>query len=184
MISNAQIKLIKSLHLKKNREEMKLFVAEGKKIVDELLNSANIEVVHVYASGSYFGNKPVSFITEEEMKKISMLTTPPNILAVCKIPPGNTVIPDLKKELSLVLDDIREPRATWVPSSALQTGLASALFFAPPNVWMLTTLKLCRQAWAPLHALRWIIKTCALFCRKAGTSRYPFMAPNLTGPIY
>ena len=61
---------------------MHLFVAEGKKIVDELLASAKIEVVHVYASGNYFGNKPFTKITEDEMKKISALTSPQNILAV------------------------------------------------------------------------------------------------------
>lgn len=109
MISQAQIKLIKSLHLKKNREQMNLFIAEGKKIVDELLNSDNIEVVHIYASGNYFEDTPFTKVTEEEIKKISALTTPPNLLAVCKIPAENTVIPDLQKELVLVLDDIRDP---------------------------------------------------------------------------
>jgi RNA methyltransferase, TrmH family len=109
MISKAQIKLIKSLHQKKNREHMHLFIAEGKKIVDELLESKNIEVVHIYVSGNYFGTKPFTKVTEEEMKKISALTTPPNILAVCKVPADNIVIPDLQKDLALVLDDIRDP---------------------------------------------------------------------------
>jgi TrmH family RNA methyltransferase len=109
MISKAQIKLIKSLHLKKNREQMNMFIAEGKKIVDELLDSDDIEVVHIYASGNYFENQPFTMVTEEEMKKISALTTPPNILALCRIPAENTVIPDLQGELVLVLDDIRDP---------------------------------------------------------------------------
>lgn len=109
MISQAQIKLIKSLHLKKNRDEMKLFIAEGKKIVGELLESKNVEVVRVYASGNYLGDKPLTKVTEAEMKKISALTTPPNILAVCRLPDDITTAPDLKKELVLVLDDIRDP---------------------------------------------------------------------------
>jgi len=109
MISQAQIKLIRSLHLKKNREEMNLFIAEGKKIADELLDCDNIEVVHIYASGNYFEDTPYTKVTEEEMKKISALTTPPNILALCRIPAENATIPDLKNELVLVLDDIRDP---------------------------------------------------------------------------
>lgn len=109
MISKAQIKLLKSLHQKKNREQMGLFVAEGKKIVEELLGSATIEVVHVYASGNYFGNKPYTQVTEEEMKKISALTTPPNIMAVCRTPKENNTLPDLQNELALALDDIRDP---------------------------------------------------------------------------
>ncbi|HTA26960.1 MAG TPA: RNA methyltransferase [Bacteroidia bacterium] len=109
MLSNAQIKLVKSLHLKKNREQMHLFIAEGKKMVDELLASPHIEIVHIYASGDYYGNKPFTKVTEAEMKKISALTTPPNILAVCRIPSESSTIPDLDKELVLILDDIRDP---------------------------------------------------------------------------
>lgn len=109
MLSNAQIKLVKSLHQKKNREQMHLFIAEGKKMVDELLDSKHIEILHIYASGNYFGNKPFTKVTEAEMKKISALTTPPNILAVCKTPADNSVMPELQKELVLVLDDIRDP---------------------------------------------------------------------------
>ena len=39
MITKNQIKLIRSLRLKKNRIKHNLFVAEGEKIVDELLES-------------------------------------------------------------------------------------------------------------------------------------------------
>ncbi len=108
MLSQAQIKLVKSLHLKKNREQMQLFIAEGKKIVDELLHS-HIEILHIYTSGNYFGEKTFTKITEAEMKKISALVTPPNILAVCRIPEDNLKMPDFQKELVLVLDDIRDP---------------------------------------------------------------------------
>ncbi len=87
---------------------MHLFIAEGKKIVDELLQS-HIDVVHLYTSGNYFGNKPFTKIDGDEMKKISTLTTPQNILAMCRIPAENSVIPDFSKELVLVLDDIRDP---------------------------------------------------------------------------
>jgi len=88
---------------------MHLFIAEGKKIVDEMLESPGIEVVHVFASGSYYGNKPSTKVTENEMKKISALTTPPNLLAVCRIPAETAVLPDFQKELVLALDDIRDP---------------------------------------------------------------------------
>lgn len=88
---------------------MKLFIAEGKKIVDELLESPTIDVVHVYGTGNYYGSKPFTKVSEGEMKKISALTTPPNMLVVCKIPQDNTLMPDLEKELVLVLDGIRDP---------------------------------------------------------------------------
>ncbi len=109
MLSKAQIKLVKSLHLKKNRDQMNLFVAEGKKMVDEMLDSPRIEVVHVYGTGNYFGNKPFTLVTDDEMKKLSALTTPQSILAVCRIPAEANGLPDLQKEFVLVLDDIRDP---------------------------------------------------------------------------
>lgn len=109
MISKAQIKLLKSLRLKKNREEIHLFIAEGKKIVEELLQSSTIEVVHVYAAGNYFGNTPFTHVTGEEMKQISSLTTPPSIMALCRIPEEPLTMPRLENELALVLDNIRDP---------------------------------------------------------------------------
>src|ERR1035441_5107757 len=101
MLSKAQIKLVRSLHLKKNRDQMHLFVAEGKKIVDELLASPKIEVVHVYGTGNFFGNKPFTHVTDEEMKKMSALTSPQGILAVCRVPAENYIAPDFNKEFVL-----------------------------------------------------------------------------------
>ena len=54
MISKNQIKFIKSLSLKKNRIRTQLFVAEGEKIVNELLNS-KFEIEHVYATNFFSG---------------------------------------------------------------------------------------------------------------------------------
>lgn len=108
MLSNAQIKLIKSLHSKKYRDETGLFIAEGKKVTLELEDSF-IDVVKVYYVNSYFGKFPNSRITAEEMKKISALTTPQDILALCKIPPGTDVLPDFNNELVIALDNIRNP---------------------------------------------------------------------------
>ena len=48
MITKNQIKLIKSLRLKKNRIQSGFFVAEGEKIVDELLKS-DLEAVNIFS---------------------------------------------------------------------------------------------------------------------------------------
>lgn len=116
MLSKAQVKLIRSLQLKKYREAEGLFIAEGKKIVEELLES-DIKVEHVYVAHSLKGNEPnpkglykgvYTEISQEELEKISALSTPQGILALCRIP-ENKSKPDFKKELVLVLDDIRDP---------------------------------------------------------------------------
>jgi TrmH family RNA methyltransferase len=108
MLSKTQIKLIRSLQLKKYREEEGLFIAEGKKIVEELLESS-IEIERIYSVEEFTTEVPLVKVTEDELNKISSLSTPQGILAVCMIPEESKAQPDLKKELVLALDDIRDP---------------------------------------------------------------------------
>jgi len=120
MLSKSQIKLIRSLQLKKYRETEGLFIAEGKKIVEELMGSPiHIKQILIsksrpeLVSGSHKlkHDKLVDVveIPQEEFGKISTLTTPSGILAVCNIPKANAEQPDLKKDIVLALDDIRDP---------------------------------------------------------------------------
>lgn len=115
MLSKNQIKNITSLHLKKQRELKKLFIAEGEKLVDELLNSS-FEIVEIYATESWilkyknrFKNNNLIEIDENELKKISLLSTPNKVLAIVKQKQFNLNELLFKNELSLYLDDIRDP---------------------------------------------------------------------------
>ena len=108
MVSKNQLKFISSLHLKKNRIANHLFLAEGVKVIQELLNS-NFELVHLYTTEPLFKEVQASLksvISESDLKKISALTTPNNCLAVFKIPEST---PILENGLILALDDIRDP---------------------------------------------------------------------------
>lgn len=108
MLSKNQIKVITSLQQKKFRKQHGLFLAEGIKVIQELLNS-NFELHHLYVTEELFKNvakDKIDYITEPELKKISALTTPNNCLALFKIPQ--------ERELSgnglvVALDDIRDP---------------------------------------------------------------------------
>ena len=84
-LSNQQKKFVKSLQLKKNRIKYNLFLVEGEKIVEELLNS-DFEVVGVFATknwnGSFVGS--LTEVSEQELASISTLKTPNNVLAVAK----------------------------------------------------------------------------------------------------
>ena len=78
MVSTNQIKLINSLHQKKYRIEHGLFIAEGVKVIQELLQS-NFKLKQLYCldKGTFNGYENQStVITEAEMKKISALSTP------------------------------------------------------------------------------------------------------------
>jgi TrmH family RNA methyltransferase len=108
MVSKNQIKLISGLHQKKQRFANQLFFAEGIKVIHELLQS-NFELEHLFTTQNDFEtvefSKRIS-ITEQELKKISALSTPNTCLAVFKIPAENKII---DTGLVLALDDIRDP---------------------------------------------------------------------------
>lgn len=108
MVSKNQIKLITSLQQKKYRKQHKLFFAEGIKVIQELLNS-NFELYHLFTVEPIFDMLPtskVTSITEQELKKISALTTPNTCLALFHIPDEK---PITEEGLILALDDIRDP---------------------------------------------------------------------------
>ena len=108
MISKNQIKLITGLHQKKQRFANQLFFAEGIKVIQELLLS-NFELEYLFTTQNDFETVEFSkriTITEQELKKISALSTPNTCLAVFKIPAENKII---DTGLILALDDIRDP---------------------------------------------------------------------------
>jgi len=108
MLSKNQIKLITSLQQKKFRQINKLFLAEGVKVIQELLQS-NFELEHLYETESLFETIKISQktrISEADLKKISCLSTPNNCLALFKIPDQK---PTSNKGLIVALDDVRDP---------------------------------------------------------------------------
>jgi TrmH family RNA methyltransferase len=110
VISKNQIKFIKSLSLKKNRVKAQLFVAEGEKIVNELLNS-KFEIEHIYATKQFSGinsseKSALTVVSNEELSRISNLTSPNNVLAIVKISQKES---EKSGGIKLVLDDVNDP---------------------------------------------------------------------------
>ena len=88
MLSKNQIKLIRSLELKKNRKREGLFVAEGPKVVNDLL-TAGYKARAIYSTNDQISDDDYSIkeqITEEELHRISFLQHPQQVLAVMEIP--------------------------------------------------------------------------------------------------
>lgn len=108
MVSKNQIKLITSLQHKKYRNDHQLFIAEGVKVIQELLQS-NIVLEHLFETETVFEKVNASqktSITAVDMKRISALTSPSSCLALFKMPAA-TIIEE--KGLIVALDDIRDP---------------------------------------------------------------------------
>ena len=111
MLSKARIKKIQQLHQKKYREQERLFIAEGPKIVNDLLRS-KFGVKEVFETSEFSkvsAGYPVTAVTEKELSSLSALSTPNQVLAIFDIPETKPDIGSMKKELILALDDIRDP---------------------------------------------------------------------------
>jgi len=106
-LSKNQLKLIMSLVQKKYRTKNNLFIAEGIKVVREFLNSKfRLEHLFCIDNSNYYNIENVTLVTAAELKKISGLSTPNNVLALFEIPQNNI----LKEEgLILALDEINDP---------------------------------------------------------------------------
>lgn len=112
MISKNQIKLIRSLELKKNRRRENLFVAEGPKVVGDLLQAGFLP----HSVFSTTERPDAQLITEEELRRISFLQHPQEVLALFQIPAQPSDIlhhpSDIKHQpssLSLALDGVQDP---------------------------------------------------------------------------
>ncbi len=108
MVSKNQIKLITSLQHKKYRAEHHLFIAEGVKVIQELLES-NFELEHLFETEPIFQQVSISqktAINEADMKRISALISPSSCLAIFKIPQETKIE---TRGLIVALDAIRDP---------------------------------------------------------------------------
>lgn len=86
MLTKNEIKYIQSLYHKKQRDEEKLFIAEGPKLAEELLGS-EFEVKHLYATKRWLQENlhvkvPVTEVSETELSRISNLQTPNEVVVV------------------------------------------------------------------------------------------------------
>lgn len=99
MITNAEIKHIRSLREKKYREASGEFVVEGEKMVDEAIRSG-LELAGIWRTAD---------IGENAMSRISQLSSPSPVLAVLRIPDRTALPQTLRKELYLALDSVRDP---------------------------------------------------------------------------
>lgn len=113
MLSKNKIKYIRSLEQKKYRKEEKAFLAEGHKLVGDL--SGHFECRLVAATSTWLESHPdikadeIVKVSEEELKKASLLKTPQDVLAVFRIPETDPGTRDIAGSLCLALDDVQDP---------------------------------------------------------------------------
>lgn len=115
-LSKNKIKYIHSLELKKNRKTEKAFLAEGHKLVGDLLGHFHCRLLA--ATDKWFiNNKELQLndvgetliVNEEELSRASLLKTPQQVLAVFDQPEYPTDPSVIGHSLCLALDDIQDP---------------------------------------------------------------------------
>ena len=115
MLNKTVVKYIQSLSQKKRRDEAGEFIAEGPKLVSDLMESDDTAIKHIYATADWIeknkniaGENDLIEITDTDLERISQLTTPNKVLAVVKQFAAPKKI-DTKDKIVLALENIQDP---------------------------------------------------------------------------
>lgn len=115
MLSKNQIKILRGLQRKKERRNSGLYVVEGKKIVQEILNSED-DWVELYATKSwleqypeYISLKNVYEITDRDLAQISSFKTPNDVMLLLKQKSEIDFLEVHSSNIVLALDGIKNP---------------------------------------------------------------------------
>ncbi|MBC8602041.1 RNA methyltransferase [Parabacteroides acidifaciens] len=146
MLSKGKLKYIHSLEMKKYRNELNAFVAEGNKLVADMLHAFECELI--LAKPSWMatqGDIPTKELLEaddEDIRKASFLKSPQDVLAVFKRPAWSLAEADPASSLVLALDGIQDPGnlgtiirlADWFGIEHIVCSLDTADVFSPKTV--------------------------------------------------
>ncbi|AXY78282.1 RNA methyltransferase [Paraflavitalea soli] len=147
MLVKSQVKYIQSLSQKKSRDEEGVFIAEGPKLINELLSTPNVQLKQLYAVPEWISQHPqmqtgsVVEVKEQELERLSFLQTPNQVVGVFRKP----VFPKItsyRGQLSLMLDAIQDPGnlgtiircADWFGINTVICSPESADVFSPKVV--------------------------------------------------
>ena len=115
MLSKNQIKILRGLQRKKERKNSGLFIVEGKKIVQEILDSKD-DWVELYATKSWLDQYPeyvalenVFEITDKDLAQISSFKTPNDVMLLLKQKAEIDFSEVHSTDIVLALDGIKDP---------------------------------------------------------------------------
>ena len=115
MISKNQLKYIRQLEQKKYRRREGVFVAEGTKVVGDLLQRYRPEAVFATADWQAPAGITPQLVTDDELRRISFLQHPQQVLALFPLPVNcqpstvNSKPSTPNSDLSLALDGVQDP---------------------------------------------------------------------------
>lgn len=148
--SNSQLKLWKKLQMTKYRKKEGLFIAEGERCVEQILDGGFLDVETVIVEEEYEpgfelfrGDYEVVSVTGDDFQTISDTETPQGVLAVCRIPEkADPAELQEKPGLIVALDSVQDPgnvgtiirTASWFGATGILFGEGTADPFHPKVV--------------------------------------------------
>ncbi len=180
MLSKTYTKYIQSLHHKKFRDAENVFIAEGSKVVMELLTSSKIVCEHILGKADWLNEHehairshykgPMEIVEDFELEKISALSTPNQVLGIFKKLKQGSV--NVAGQLSLTLDTIQDP-------GNLGTIIRTADWFGVTNI-------ICSDNCADIYNPKVVQSTMGSFGRVevVYTNLVEFLNRNSSIPIY
>jgi RNA methyltransferase, TrmH family len=122
MLTRAQEKLVRGLGQRGRREEERLFLAEGVRVVEELLNAGIVlrfalvsSVLEDTERGQALAHRlaaaaPVHAVTGGELNQLAGTRSPQGVLVVAEIPPASLAeLQPRAAATTLVLDGVQDP---------------------------------------------------------------------------
>lgn len=176
ILSKNKIKYIRSLELKKKRKEEKVFIAEGPKLVGDLLGILPCSLL--LATHDWLNENTIAQVgevievTNEELSKASLLKHPQQVLAVFEQPEYTTDINIIKKSLCLALDDVQDPGnlgtiirlADWFGIEHVFCSLNTADIYNPKTVQAtMGAIARVKVHYTPLYPLIEELEDCPIY---------------------
>ena len=108
MLSKNQVKLIEKLHQKKYRNELNLFIVEGKKSINEFLQAGYTPqlLIATEAFTTSVLQHLITPVTKDELRKVSTLQNPDEGLAIFEQPKHKGI---LQGGVIVALDNVQDP---------------------------------------------------------------------------
>ena len=103
-LQNAKIKKWASLHQKKNRDALGLFLVEGEHLISEAMKVGCVEAI-LYDEECPFAHERSYYVTPAIMKKLSENISPVHLIAVCRKKENKVG----ETERLLLLDGVQDP---------------------------------------------------------------------------
>lgn len=146
MLTKATIQLVRSLDTRKGRKREGCFVAEGPRLVGELLGhfrcralmataewfAANEDALAVVGQESVMANLlkniKIEVLTKAELERVSLQQTPNQVLAIFEIPDDEIPEPQSLEGLHIALDEVQDP-------GNLGTIIRLADWFGVEHIW-------------------------------------------------